>query len=152
MIYTSAEENKALVHCFIEEIVNKGNMAVADEIFAEDFVLHIGRGTFSNQGPEVPKKVFTILRTGFPDLNLTIDDMISEGDKIAVRFSGNGTHKGEFMGVPPTGKKVFFSVIDIFRFVGGKIAEVWSILDMLDVWEQISAQAISPYGDLLLSQ
>jgi len=72
------------------------------------------------------KQLSTMFRSAFPDFKVTLDDMIAEGDKVVVRSTWSGTHKGEFMGIPPTGKKVSFGVIDIIRMAGGKAVEHWA--------------------------
>lgn len=133
----SAEENKAIFHRFIEEVWNKGNLAVADELFTPDAV--------SPSAPNLPpgsegvKIIATMFRSAFPDFHMTIEDLIAEEDKVVARFTQGGTHKGEFMGIAPTGKQVEFTEIGILRIVGGKVVESWYETDMLGLMQQLSA-------------
>lgn len=133
----SAEENKAIFHRFIEEVWNKGNLAVADELFTPDAV--------SPSAPNLPpgsegvKIIATMFRSAFPDFHMTIEDLIAEEDKVVARFTQGGTHKGEFMGIAPTGKQVKFTEIGILRIVGGKVVESWYETDMLGLMQQLSA-------------
>lgn len=133
----STEENKAIFHRFIEEVWNKGNLAVADELFTPDAV--------SPSAPNLPpgsegvKIIATMFRSAFPDFHMTIEDLIAEEDKVVARFTQGGTHKGEFMGIAPTGKQVEFTEIGILRIVGGKVVESWYETDMLGLMQQLSA-------------
>ena len=134
----SAEENKALVHRYIEEVVNGRNLDLLDEIFAPDFVQY---GADPNQvsGVEDLKQFFAMLRSGFPDFQGTKEDLFAEGDKVVLRFTFCGTHQGEFMGIAPTGKQVTMPGIDIFRIANGKIVELWGQEDMLGMMQQLGA-------------
>jgi steroid delta-isomerase-like uncharacterized protein len=78
-----------------------------------------------------------LLLEAFPDLHLTVEDMIAEGDKVVVRNTVTGTHRGEYMGLPPTGKSVTYDEIFIFRFVNGRIAETWGVVDVLSQMKQL---------------
>ena len=133
-----ATENKALIRRFYEEFVNPGNLAVADEIIAPDCPLHFG-GAFMGRGPEAFKQTRAVLYAGFPDLCWTIEEMVAEGEKVAERLTARGTHEGEFMGVAPTGKRVEFEGIAIFRVSEGKIVESRGMPDMLGLMQQIGA-------------
>ncbi len=132
----SVEENKAIVRRATEEIFNRRNLAVIDELYATNFVSHGGT-------PEVTpdregyKQFVTMSRTALPDFHTTIEDMIAEGDKVVQRFTAHGTHKGDFMGIPPTGKQVTVTGIAIDRIAGGKIVENWANMDMLGVMVQL---------------
>jgi steroid delta-isomerase-like uncharacterized protein len=130
----STEQNKALVRQMVEEIFNRGNMSRLGEFVAPDFVEH----------EELPpgmdvELMTTMLRSAFPDFKATIDDIIAEGDKVVIRQTWSGTQKGEFMGVPPTGKSVSFGVIDIIRIAGGKFAEHWGQMDSTGLMQQLGA-------------
>jgi predicted ester cyclase len=134
----SAKDLKALVLHFVEEW-NKGKaalMAVIDETFATNIVSHRETGE-EIHGLKDFKQLVSGLFDAFPDLHWTIDDMVSEGDKVAVRFTLTGTHKGVYMGIPPTNKKGTMWVIEIYRVVGGKFAESWSRLDTLGLMQQL---------------
>ncbi len=131
----STEANKVLVHRFIEELWNQGNLVVADELLAPEHVHHFFGEDI--HGPDGVKQLVSGLRSAFPDLNCSTDDMIAEADKVVVRFIARGTHQGEGMGIPPTGKRVAYTGIDIFRIAGGRIVERWGEVDMLGLLQQL---------------
>ncbi len=95
-----SEENKTLIRRYYEELFNNGNLSVADELIAPDFVSH-ARAERGVGGPEGVKQFVTRLRTGFPDFNVTIEDQLAEGDKVMTRFRVSGTHNGQWMGPTP---------------------------------------------------
>ncbi len=99
----SAEDNKALIRGVIEEIWNKGDLAAVDRYFAPDYVDH---SPLPGQAPgsEGYKQAVVAMREAFPDLRLTLEDILAQGDKVAFRYTMGGTHRGDFMGMPPTGK------------------------------------------------
>ena len=132
----STEENKALVRRFIEEVWSKGNLAVIDKLLATNFVLHDPPPGVT---PDLEgyKQWVSMTRTGLPNLHSTIEDLIAEGDKVASRWTASGMHKGELMGIAPTGKQVTVTGISIDRIVGGKIAEEWGKMDMLGMMQQL---------------
>ena len=110
-----------------------------DEIFAPDFVQY-GADPDQVSGVEELKQFFVMMRSGFPDFQVTIEDLFAaEGEKVVLRFTFRGTHQGEFMGVAPTGKRVTMAGIDIFRIADGKIAELWNQEDVLGMMQQIGA-------------
>jgi steroid delta-isomerase-like uncharacterized protein len=118
----SVEQNKALFRRFIEEVFNKGNVSTIDEFLAPNFVEREVLPPGTPSGREGIKQLTMMFRTAFPDFNVSIDDMIAEGDKIVARTTWSGTQKGEFMGIPSSGKRVSFDVIDIIRIsVAGRI-------------------------------
>jgi steroid delta-isomerase-like uncharacterized protein len=130
----TTEDNKALVRRFYEEGVH--NPALFDELLASTYVLHFP-GSPPIAGIEQAKQLMTAYASAFPDLQLTTEDMVAEGDKVAIRNTWRGTHHGAFQGLPPTGKHVTFSGSDFFRIVGGKIAEQWADLDSLGLMQQL---------------
>jgi steroid delta-isomerase-like uncharacterized protein len=132
----STEQNKALARRLIEEVIAQGNMSVADEVVALDYVGHPTPPGVP-PGREGLKLVVTMYRSAFPDMITTIHDIIAEGDKVTVRMTHNGTHKGEFMGIPPTGKSISIGEINILRFAEGKIAEYWGQTDMMGMMQQL---------------
>ena len=134
----SAKEIKALTRRSVEEW-NKGKaaaMAVIDESYATSIVQHSATGE-DIRGLKDYKQLFTEFYNAFPDAHFTIDDMVVEGDKVAVRFTLTGTHKGEYMGIHPTNKKVTGWGIFIDRIAGGKVVEEWQIFDMLGLMRQL---------------
>ena len=135
----STEQNKALVRQMVEEIFNRGNMSRADEFLAPDFVEREELPPGIPRDREGVKQLTIMLRSAFPDFKATIDDIVAEGDKVVIRQTWSGTHKGEFMGIPPTGKSVSFGVIDIIRIAGGKFVEHWGQMDSMGMMQQLGA-------------
>jgi len=125
----STEENKALARRVYEEVMNQRNLAVLDEPYVPDFVYHGTSRTI--QGVEAFKQAAKLYFTAFPDLHLTIEDLIAEGDRVVVRFTYRATHQGDFMGIPATGKQVVVPGIGIMRIVNGKVLEEWVNQDPL---------------------
>ena len=131
----STEENKAIIRRFVEEVQSKHDIDLMDELFSPDFYDH---GTTSHTLAEA-KQFFAMLFAAFPDIHADIHDQVAEGDKVVTRKTFQGTHEGEFMGIPPTGKKVAFDVIDIFRIANGRIVEHWYVGDMMALMQQLGA-------------
>jgi len=134
----SAKEIKALERRFFKEW-NKGKaaaMAVIDELFATDVVFHGGTGE-DTCGLKDVKQSTSEWYSAFPDNYFTLDDIVVEGDKVAVRWTWTGTHKGKFMGIPPTNKKVTIWAIQIDRVAGGKFVEIWERFDTLGMMQQL---------------
>jgi steroid delta-isomerase-like uncharacterized protein len=133
----STEQNKALLGRFIEEVFNRGNVSVVDELLAPDFVEREELPPGVPAGREGVKQMAIMFRSAFPDFKFTTDDMIADGDRVVARSTWTGTHKGELMGIPPTGKCVSFGVIDIIRFAGGKGVEHWGQMDAMRMMQQL---------------
>jgi len=139
-----SEENKALVRRAFDAVA-KGDLAVTDESTAPDFVRRDLTSAFQEiRGVQAVKQFIVALRSAFPDLQLTVEDMIAEGDKVVVRFTARGTHKGEFLGIPPTGKQVAWAGINIYRVASGKITETWQLSDGLGLMQQLGV--VTPVG------
>ena len=119
-----SEENKAIVRRFLDELWNKNNPGIRDELATPNY-------------PTAARA--DELRAGFPDVQLTIHDQIAEADKVVTRATLTGTHKGEFEGVAPTGNSMTFGLIFIHRLEGGKVAERWNQGDILGLMQQIGA-------------
>jgi len=132
----ATEENKAIVRRFVEEVQNRQNLGALNELFSPDFVDHSGISTLPPT-LDGTKQFFTKLFTAFPDISATIHDQVADGDKVVTRKTFQGTHQGEYMGIPPTGKHVVVDVIDIFRILGGKITDHWAVADMLGLMQQL---------------
>ena len=132
----STEENKALLRRTYEA-VNQGNLTAFFELFTPDFVLH--NGSMTIEGLEAFKPLETMLLAALPDIHYTVEDLVAEGDKVAVRLTVTGTHRGVLLGVPPTGKHTTVTESAISRIVGSKIAEHWSETDMLGLLQQLGA-------------
>ncbi len=126
------EANKTVVRKYVE-LWSTGNLALADEVLAADFVDH----THPNQapGPASVKEAVRAFREGFPDAHITIEQMIGEGDTVAFRLTLRGTHLGTFAGFLPMGKEDILIGVDFIRLANGKIVELWSIQDTFS-WAQ----------------
>lgn len=133
------EQKEALFRRMVEEVFNRGNIGLVDEFFAPDFIEREELPPGFPPGREGVKQLTQVLRSAFPDFKATIEDMIADGDKVVVRMTWRGTHKGEFMGIPPTGKSISFGVIDIVRFAGDKFMEHWGIMDSMSMMQQLGA-------------
>ena len=132
----STDVNKASVRRFYDEVFNKKNRAAIDEFIDPNHVDHAAPpGTPG--GLEGAKQTLTMYLTAFPDLYFTVEDIIAEGDKVVTRLTARGTQQGEFMGIPPTGKKATVKAIDINRIVGGKSIEHWLEMDTLGLMQQL---------------
>lgn len=135
----SGADNKAIVLRLIKEVLSDGNMAVVDEIIDPNFGLHLPGSQEPLRGTEGLKRAAEGFRSGFPDRRMLVEDIICEGDKVAVRVTQQGTHQGIFQGINPTGKQVNVTAIAIFRVADGKIAEEWLSSDRLGLLQQIGA-------------
>ena len=132
----SAEQNKALVRRFVDEVQSGGNIDAIDELCSPEFVNHSAPpGVPSNR--EGVKQLTAMFRRAFPDSYFTVEDMIAEGDEVATRKTFHGTHQGEFMGIPPTGQQVSIGLIDIVRIADGRVVEHWSMGDNLGMMQQL---------------
>jgi steroid delta-isomerase-like uncharacterized protein len=132
----SAEANKALVRRLVDEAQTEGKLEVVDELLADDFVDHTPLPGLPPTRDGV-RILFGALRAAFPDLRVTIDEQVAEGESVWTRKTFRGTHGGEFMGAPPSGRPVAFEVIDILRVRDGKIAEHRVVFDQLALREQL---------------
>jgi steroid delta-isomerase-like uncharacterized protein len=127
--------NKSIVTRLYSEIA-RGNLDVIDELLATDFVEH-------EVVPGLPptrdgvRQMFTGMRTGFPDFEIVVEDMIAEGDKVVVRGTMRGTQKGVFMGIPASGKAVNVPLADFFRLREGRVVEHWGVSDLGSMMQQL---------------
>jgi steroid delta-isomerase-like uncharacterized protein len=131
-------DNQAIVRRFIEAYQTGGDESVAEEILADDFVDHSPFGPFAPDREGV-KQLFAMLRVAFPDLRAEIQDQFASGDKVVTRKTFHGTNEGEFMGMPPTGKKVSFDVIDVLCLRDGQFVDHWNVVDALGLMQQLGA-------------
>jgi steroid delta-isomerase-like uncharacterized protein len=133
-----SEANKALIRRFVEEVQNQHNVDAFDEFFAPSFVNY-------DPLPGLPgtlagaKQLHRMLFAAFPDLKMTIHDQAAESDKVWTRKTASGTHQGELLGIPATGKYVFWNIIDIMRIGNGKITEHWVVADVMSLMQQLGA-------------
>ena len=130
-------DNKRLVRDFYEEVWNRGNTAVAMEVFADDYVRHDLRPTDAVPGGAGQAKIAADFRAAFPDLVFTPELILADGDLVAARWTASGTHRGRWGAVEPTGKHVEFSGVNIFRVEGGKVVEIWNHRDDLGLMQQL---------------
>lgn len=114
--------------------------ATFDQLFAPDVQIRIPLPVPST-GVRALTDLFAMLHDAFPDLHITVEDTIAEGDRVAGRNSLTGTHCGEYMGLSPTGKRIVYSEIFIFRFAAGRIAEIWGVVDVMAQLRQLGAAA-----------
>jgi steroid delta-isomerase-like uncharacterized protein len=133
----SAEENKAVSRRVAQEIFNGGNLDLADELYAPDYVLHDPSLPEDLHGPEGIKQYAAMSLGASPDARVTVEDQVAEGDKVVSRWTATGTHTGDLMGMSPTGRRIEISGITINRFSGGKIAEGWYQSDDLGMMQQL---------------
>jgi steroid delta-isomerase-like uncharacterized protein len=134
----SIEENKALVARFVSEAEQGGNLALIDELLTPDFVDHTPL-------PGVPptrdgiKVLFAGLQSAFPDLSITIQEQVAEGDRVVTRKTFNGTHRGTFLGIPPSGNRLDLTVIDIIGVKDGRLVDHLVVLDQMTLLTQLGA-------------
>lgn len=133
------EANKRIGRRVLEELWGAGRLALADEVYAPDYVDHVGRGPEPGlvHGPEGIKQAVTMFRSAFPDLAYVVEEMIAERDLVMARFSARGTHRGPFLGAAPTGRVVTYAGVDINRIRDGRIVESWVHYDALALLEQV---------------
>ena len=132
----SVEENKAPFRRTYEKLLNSGDLSVAEQLVAPDFVNHEappGR----DRGPESLRGLAVMLRTAFPDLHFEIEELVAEGDVVAGRLTMSGTHEGPLMGTPPTGRSMRQEHMHFVRFGGGKAVEHWGVRDDLGMMQQL---------------
>ena len=132
-----SEGNKNTVRRLFEEVWNKGNLQVTDDLFTPNYSHHDSSTPDVGRGPDSEKKRATLYRTAFPDLRLTVEDIIAEGETVVARWSCRGTHKGELNGIAPTGKHVNITGISIARFTNGKMSEGFVNWDALSLMQQL---------------
>jgi steroid delta-isomerase-like uncharacterized protein len=141
MSAAQAKSNKATFSRF-HEAVNSGDAELIsktiDEVVEPDVLFH-APAPIDATGAQALKQVWAVLLRAFPDLHVAVEDVIAEGDKVVYRNTVTGTHQGEYRGLPPTGKSVTYNEIFIVRFAGGRIAEIWGVVDVLSQMRQLGA-------------
>lgn len=131
------EQNKTTARRWSEELWSRGNLAVADEIIAPEYVRHDSGDPFPARGPEDVKRIVTMLRTMFPDFRIEIDAIVAEGDLVVSRYTATATDTVGYMGMPPTGKAIRTTAMQMFRFRDGRIVESWAVRDDLGTLRQL---------------
>ena len=134
-----SEQNKVIARRSFEELFTHGKLDVADEIFAKEYVGHDPNMPREIRGPDEFKQFARMYRTAFPDLKLVVEEQVAEGDLVVTRFTATGTHRGELMGIAPTGAKVTVTGISIDRMKNGKSVESWTHYDALNMFRQLGA-------------
>ncbi len=130
------QQNLAVLQRFIEEVINQGNLATADEIVEENFV-ELDPLPGQRQGREGLKEVIAMMRGAFPDIHWVAEESIAAGEKVVTRFTWRGTHRGTFLGIPATGKPVSVKGVVIDRMSGGKMADSRILMDTLGMMQQL---------------
>jgi len=135
MMAMSKEENIALVRRFFSVGPSGGDLKSADELLSSNLVLHVPLA--SSPGIQGMNEIISACRAAFEHLDVTLDDIVAEGDRVAVRFTARGVHQGAFMGLPATGKSITMTGIEIFRIEDGRIAELWGEANLLGLMQQL---------------
>ncbi|MCH7974713.1 MAG: ester cyclase [Bacteroidetes bacterium] len=137
------QQNLSSVKRIYAEFINQGNEAVFDELGDENIIENEELPPGMEPNREGVKQFFSMFRSAFPDLHIQVDEMIAADNKIVTRVTITGTHQGTFMNMPPTGNKISYKAIDIFRLINGKVVEHWGIGDNAKMMEQL---AVVPEG------
>lgn len=132
------ERNKTITRRFMEEFKNGHKMEAVDELFSPAAILHLPAEGLPN-GAEGQKMIGKVIFEAFPDVHVTLEDVIAEGDRVAERHTARATHKGAFMGIAATGKKIYWTENHIYRLEGGKIVELWSEWSYQKLMNQLGA-------------
>jgi steroid delta-isomerase-like uncharacterized protein len=137
---TTTDDNKALVQRFFEEVLNQKNLAALDQFISPGAVNH----TVPQGMPQETSRFLGLYLSAIPDIRITVEDLMADGDKVIARVTYHGTHRGAFRGIPPTGKPITSSGINIFRIANGKMVEHWGLSDRLDALQQMGV--VPPLG------
>jgi len=132
------KENKNIVMNFVEEFKNKANHGIIDQIFTDDFIHHLKLPNIPSD-KEGTRMIGQMVAGAFPDVHVTIEDLLVDGDRVIERSVAKATHKGDFLGVPATNNPVSWNETHIYRISDGKIAEHWPMLDMFGLMNQINS-------------
>lgn len=130
------EENKEVVRR-LAQVINSGNLDQLDEILAPDYIRHDPNPLLKDVGREEYKEAFTRLRKAFPDAEWTLEELLSNGDRVIGRWSFHGTHNGSFYNIPPSGREVSYPILGIYRIKNGMIAEDWHIFHSIGLWQEL---------------
>lgn len=129
-------EHETVVRRFFDQLWNAGDLGCADEVLSPGHVHHIG--DYRMEGPDEVAATVARFRTAFPDLHFALEDVVSDGDRVVVRWTATGTHQGEFVGVPATGRHARWTGIDLVRLEEGRIVELWASADGAGLFEQLT--------------
>jgi len=132
-----SEQNKQRSRQILEQVFSEGRVELVDEILAPSAVGHDPALPTTVDGPDGLKQAVQGYRAAFPDLRVTVEEQVADGDRVATRWSARGTHKGDLFGLSPTGKEGTVTGITIDRFEGGKVVESWTNWDTLGLMQQL---------------
>jgi steroid delta-isomerase-like uncharacterized protein len=133
----TVEQNKAVARQRVEALLTQGNMDLVDTLVAADFVEHEQLPPGLPSGREGFRQATAMLHSAFSGFNAAVEDVIAEGGRVALRLTWSGTQTGEFMGIPPSGKRFSIAVFDILRIVDGKVVEHWGMMDTIGMMQQL---------------
>ena len=142
--------NEITMRRFVEQVINNGDFPVLDEVIHPNYVYRSPDQVI--QGPEALRDLFTAYRTAFPDLHIEIEDLVSADNKTVISFTLSGTHEGDLMGMPATGRQVKVSGMTLSHFENGKIVEEWELLDQLTLFQQIGIVSIHPENNTSINE
>ncbi len=137
----SLTKNESLVRRYFEDCLNQGKMETIDTLISPTYISHYPAGYDLGGGPEDVKQIVSSVRRGFPNVHFTIEDFVSQGEKVVARWTFRGTHSGNFMGVAPTGRAVMVAGVAVYRIADEKIAEVWLSWDVFGLFRQLGVLA-----------
>ena len=140
------ERNKAVVRRFVDEFVNGGDEALADELFTEGYVRHEPGAPVGSQGVTEFVEMLRAFRSAFPDVELVVEELVAEGDVVAFRGVERGTHEGEFLGFDPTGETFEMTGMAMHRLEDGRIAETWATWDRVTMYRQLGIDPLERDG------
>lgn len=129
--------NETVVGRYLEEIINRGDLAAADELLTPTFTIDHAGVPEVLRGRDAFKGFIAAFRSAFPDVHGTVEDVVAAGDKVAVRLAWRGTHRGEFQGIAPTGKSFTVRGSAIYHLTGNRIAAAWAEFDNLSLLQQL---------------
>jgi len=129
-------DNKTVIRSFVEEVINQGRFERANDLVVEDFI-ELDPLPGQQQGREGLKDVIGAMRAAFPDIYWVLEEMIAEGDKVVSRFTWTGTHRGSFLGIPPTGRRVSVKGVVIDRLEAGRMADSRILMDTMSMMQQL---------------
>lgn len=138
------DDHKALIQRFFDEVFNQQSHTAADDVVAAEFVAHHPAFPDGIRGPGGLLQMTAMFHAGFPDLRYEVEDLVAEGDRVAVRWTATGTHRGTFMAIPPTGRAMSITGMDLFRVADGRLAEAWVNSDFLGLLQQLGAIPLPP--------
>ena len=130
-------DNKATTLRLYDEVFSKGDFDLGDELLSDDFVEHEELPPGIPPGKAAPRTLMTMMRDAFPDFQATVEELLEDGDKVIARVRFSGTHQGEFMGIPSTGRQFDIVAIDILEFRDGLAVAHWGVMDMAGMMEQL---------------